>query len=119
MRLSEVLCRTGITARQLRYLVSEGFVPAPVGGRGRTGYGEKHVRAIDRYMSLKRMGISRSSIRILQRAREGVRFPTDSGITLVVPPDLVASGVPVESVLGPIERKVREILRMDDAGNAA
>lgn len=111
MKLPELLRRTGISARQVRYLISEKLIPAPTGGRAHAFYGENHVTAIERYLRLKELGFSPASIKILLNAQSGVPFPMESGITLVVPPDLMASGTPVESLLGPIEKKLRQILQ--------
>lgn len=117
MKLPELLCRTGVSARQVRYLISEKLIPAPTGGRAHAFYGEEHVNAIERYLRLKQLGFSPASIRVLLKARQGVPFPAAEGITLVVPPDLVASGKPVESLLDPIERLLRRIVRQDGDGH--
>ena len=50
-------------------------------------------------------------IRVLLKAREGVPFPVADGITLVVAPDLHASGMEVEPLverLGDLLRKILE-----------
>ena len=114
MKLPELLNRTGISARQVRYLITEKLIPAPTGGRAHAYYGERHVKAIQRYLKLKRLGFSPASIRVLLEARKGVPFPIKGGITLVVPPELVASGKPVERFLVPIKAKLEEILHPEE-----
>ena len=113
MKLPELLARTGISARQVRYLIVEELIPAPTGGRAHASYGEEHVNAIERYLRLKALGFSLASIKVLLSAQRGVPFPVESGITLVVPADLVASGKPLESILGPIEKTLRQILQQE------
>ena len=49
MLLKELIERTGVPERQVRYLISEGFVPPPTGGRAKADYGQDHVAAVTRY----------------------------------------------------------------------
>lgn len=114
MKLPELLERTGITARQVRYLISHQLVPAPTGGRAHAFYGDEHVEAIRRYTRLRRLGFSPASIRVLLQAKQGVPFPVAEGVTLVVPPELVGSGRPVGPLLAAIESRLREIVDQDD-----
>ena len=111
MKLPELLRRTGISARQVRYLITEKLVPPPTGGRAHAFYGENHVKAIRRYLRLKDLGLSPASIRVLLEARKGVPFPVGDGVTLVVAPELVASGKSAEPFVASIERTLRKILR--------
>ena len=53
MHIRELTAETGTTERQVRYLIAEGFVPAPRGGRSNADYGEDHVAAIRRYGRLR------------------------------------------------------------------
>ncbi len=107
MKLKELSDRLGVAPRQVRYMISEGFVPPPTGGRAHADYGDEHVDAIRRYMRLKSLGFPPSAIRVLLRAREGVPFPIGEGVTLVVPPELIGSGTSA----GPLIRKADELLR--------
>ena len=55
---------------------------------------QKSIRtAIGRYVRLKELGFPPAAIRVLLEARTGVPFPVADGITLVVAPDLHASGM--------------------------
>lgn len=117
MKLPELLRRTGTTARQVRYLISEKFIPPPTGGRAHASYGKVHVTAIQRYLKLKRLGFSPASIRVLLQARRGVPFPVRDGVTLVVPPKLVGSGQDVESLLEEIGRILREVVAYEKGGD--
>jgi len=114
MRIRELVARTGITERQLRYLIAEGFVPRPYGGRATAEYGEEHVEAIRRYLRLRELGFPPAAIRLLLKAREGVPIPIADGITLVVDPRLVASGRPVEPLVERLRHALRTLLE-DDA----
>ena len=117
VKLPELLRRTGTTARQVRYLISEKFIPAPTGGRAHASYSDDHVRAIQKYLKLRQLGFSPASIRALLGARQGVPVPTDAGITLIVPAELVGSGRDLEALLGPIRDALRETVTQEEGPN--
>lgn len=106
MHIRELTARTGTTERQVRYLIAEGFVPPPTGGRANADYTEQHVAAITRYARLRELGFPPAAIRLMLEAKEGAPFPVAPGVTLVVSPDLLGAGMPVE----PIIDKARIIL---------
>ena len=111
MNMKQLSECTGLAPRQIRYLIAEGFMPPPTGGRAHADYGEEHRTAIRRYVRLKELGFPPAAIRVLLQARTGVPFPVADGITLVVAPDVHASGTPVEPLverLGDLLRKILE-----------
>jgi DNA-binding transcriptional MerR regulator len=93
--MNELTDLTGIAERQVRYLIAEGFIPPPRGGRANADYGEDHVAAIQRYVRLRDLGFPPAAIKLLLQAREGAPIPVAPGITLVVDPDLIGSGADV------------------------
>ena len=95
MRMNELTDLTGIAERQVRYLIAEGFIPPPRGGRANADYGEDHVAAIQRYVRLRDLGFPPAAIKLLLQAREGAPIPVAPGITLVVDPDVIGSGADV------------------------
>jgi DNA-binding transcriptional MerR regulator len=99
MNIRELTAQLGIADRQVRYLIAEGFVPPPRGGRANADYGEDHVEAIRRYTRLRDLGFPPAAIKLLLQAGEGAPFPVAPGITLVVDPKLLASGTAVEPLL--------------------
>ena len=106
MRLKELIERTGTAERQIRYLISERFVPPPRGGRANADYGEDHVEAVNRYAHLKELGFPPAAIRVLLGATGGIPFPISKGITLVIDPAQLASGADLE----PIIQSTRDVL---------
>ena len=106
MHIRELTARTGTTERQVRYLIAEGFVPSPSGGRANADYGDEHVTAIARYGRLRDLGFPPAAIKLLLQAQEGAPFPVAPGITLVISPDLLGAGTPVE----PVVDRVRTLL---------
>jgi hypothetical protein len=106
LRLKELIERTGTVERQIRYLISEGFVPPPRGGRANAEYGEDHVEAVTRYVRLKELGFPPAAIRLLLGASAGIPFPIAKGITLVVDPAQLVSGADIE----PMIRNTRDVL---------
>ncbi len=110
MKLAELSEQTGVSARQVRYLIAERFIPPPTGGRANARYGDEHIAAIRRYTRLRNLGFSPASIRILLQGRRGVPFPISDGITLVVAPELVASGTPAGPAAAAAEAQLKRIL---------
>lgn len=106
MNIRALTERTGIAERQVRYLIAEGFIPPPRGGRANADYGDDHVEAIGRYGRLRDLGFPPAAIKLLLQARQGAPFPVVPGVTLVVDPQLLASGTPA----GPIAERARQIL---------
>jgi MerR family copper efflux transcriptional regulator len=121
MRMNELTRLTGIAERQVRYLIAEGFIPPPSGGRANADYGEDHVAAIRRYSRLRELGFPPAAIKLLLQAKEGAPIPVAPGITLIVDPAVIGSGADVGPLAERIVTVLNEILRenndLDRAAN--
>lgn len=106
MKIGELAALTGVAERQVRYLIAEGFIPAPRGGRANADYDDEHVAAIGRYTRLRDLGFPPAAIKLLLDAREGVPFPLGPGVTLIVDPALIGSG----SDAGPLINRLATLL---------
>ena len=106
MNIRKLTALTGIPERQIRYLIAEGFMPAPRGGRSNAEYGDDHVAAIRRYMRLRELGFPPAAIKLLLEGGQGVPFPVAPGITLVIDPDLLGSGTDT----GPLIDRLKTLL---------
>jgi DNA-binding transcriptional MerR regulator len=111
MHIREFIARTGIAERQVRYLIAEGFVPPPRGGRANADYGVDHLEAVRRYMRLRDLGFPPAAIKLLLQASEGAPFPVAPGVTLVVDPKLLASGAAVEPLVERIRTLLTDLLK--------
>ena len=111
MHIRELAAHTGVAERQVRYLIAEGFIPPPRGGRANADYGEDHVAAIDRYVRLRDLGFPPAAIKLLLQAREGAPFSVAPGITLVVDPKLLASGAPVQPIIESIQNLLANLFK--------
>ena len=89
MNLRELAVLTGVAERQIRYLIAEGFVAPPNGGRAHADYGDDHVAAIGRYTALRRTGLLPAAIKLLLTNGGSVPFPVAPGIALLIDPALV------------------------------
>jgi DNA-binding transcriptional MerR regulator len=79
----------GETPRQIRFLIAEGFMPPPTGGRARAQYGAEHVEAVRRYRWLRER-FSPAQIKVMMTAAgEGLRLPVAPGIDLLVDLSLI------------------------------
>src|SRR5215468_11834508 len=110
MKIGELAALTGVAERQVRYLIAEGFIPAPHGGRANADYGDDHVAAIIRYTRLRDLGFPPAAIKLLLESREGAPFPVAPGLTLVIDPKLLGSGAPVEPIIDSIRRLLTDLL---------
>src|SRR6266849_1015049 len=111
MKIGELAALTGVAERQVRYLIAEGFIPAPRGGRANADYGDEHVEAIGRYARLRDLGFPPAAIKLLLEARAGAPFPVAPGITLVVDPKLLASGTPVQPIIESIQNLLADLFK--------
>lgn len=121
MTLAELVARlqeeSGLrfTPRHVRFLISSKVCPKPDGGRKFAEYGEEHLKALREYRRLREMDFSLPAIRQLRKAKSGFPRPIVEGISLVIAPERLASGEPVE----PLVEKVREVLTEALAPSAA
>jgi MerR family transcriptional regulator, copper efflux regulator len=111
MHIRELTTRTGIAERQVRYLIAEGFMPGPRGGRANADYGEDHVAAIERYGRLRDLGFPPAAIKLLLQAGTGAPFPVAPGITLLVDPALFGTAPPVKPLVDRLRRLLTDILK--------
>ena len=114
MRIRELMQRTGVTERQVRYLITEGFMPGPSGGRANAAYDDGHVRTIQRYGRLHELGFPPAAIKLLLAARDGTPLPIAPGITLLVSPDIIASGLDPQPLVQQIATVLSQVLERDD-----
>jgi DNA-binding transcriptional MerR regulator len=111
VHIRDLTQRTGIPERQVRYLIAEGFLEPPRGGRANADYGEDHVAAVERYLRLRELGFPPAAIKLLLQSREGAPFPVAPGVTLVVDPNLLASGAAVEPMVDDLRRILTDLFR--------
>ena len=111
MNMRELTRRARVTERQVRYLIAEGFIPAPRGGRANADYGDDHVAAIRRYARLRELGFPPAAIKLLLDAREGAPFVVAPGVTLVVDPNLLGSGTRPGPLIERIAKLLTDLLK--------
>ncbi len=112
--MQELTKVTGCTARQVRYLIAEGFVPPPTGGRANAVYGEVHISAIEQYQYLRTAGFSPASIRLLMEAQTGVPFQIIPGVSLMINANLIAEQVSMDELEEQIKSVLKQIFSKQD-----
>lgn len=106
MDIHELTALVGETPRHIRFLIAEGFMPPPTGGRARAQYGAEHIEAVRRYRWLRER-FSPSQIKVMMSAgSDGLRMPVAPGINLLV--DLSLVGQRLDPVR--IAARVQEML---------
>jgi MerR family copper efflux transcriptional regulator len=111
VNIHELASQTGVAERQIRYLISEGFMPAPRGGRSNADYGDEHVAAVRRYARLRELGFPPAAIRLLLESKQGAPFAVAPGITLVVDPKLIGSGAEIVPLAERITSLLTDLLK--------
>ncbi len=106
MKLRELSSLTGEPERQIRYMIAEGFVPPPEGGRANADYGHDHVAAIRRYSILRRQGLPPQAIKVLLGSGVSAPFTVAPGIVLHIDPGLVGQEVDINE----LEKRIRSVL---------
>ncbi len=111
MNLRELAKLTGTPERQIRYMIAEGFVPPPSGGRALADYGDDHVAAIRRYLSLRQQGFPPQAIKVLIAGGTTAPFPVQPGITLQVDPDLLGQPMDQHALLDRLKELVGAVFK--------
>lgn len=111
MNIRELGDLTGQPERQIRYMIAEGFVPAPRGERAHADYGDDHVAAIRRYTSLRQLGFTPQAIKVLLAGGTAVPFPVHPGITLQVDPQLIGGALDADALVDRVRHAVAELLK--------
>ncbi|MCY4170740.1 MAG: helix-turn-helix domain-containing protein [Bacteroidetes bacterium] len=118
MTMRDLTKLTGYTARQVRYLIAEGFVPPPTGGRANAEYGETHISAIKRYQDLRAAGFSPASIRVLYETHSGVPIEIVQGVSLIINPNLIPDHVSVDELQKHIRSAVTHIFSQQNQSHS-
>jgi ATP-dependent helicase HepA len=75
MNIHDLIALTGTAERQIRYLIAEGFMLPPRGGRSNADYGDDHVAAVRRYAQLRDLGFPPAAIKLLFDGEQVASFP--------------------------------------------
>ena len=105
-----------VSARFVRFLIAEGVIPPPGGGRAHADYGDDHVRGIRRYLRLRELGLSASRTKeiVAGAAAGGIPVPIAPGLTLLIDPEKIAEQPGVDDIAGRIGAAVHLIRPKDD-----
>jgi DNA-binding transcriptional MerR regulator len=80
-----------VSARFVRFLIAEGAMPPPRGGRAHAEYGDDHLRAIRRYLGLRDLGLTatRTKAVVAGASAAPLALPIAPGLTLMIDPNLL------------------------------
>ena len=111
LKIRELTAQAGITARQVRFLIAEGFVPPPTGMTANADYGDEHLAAIHRYQHLHGLGYPPAAIKLLFQTDAAIPIKIAPGITLNVQPSLFGRKLDVDRTLKKISRILSDLLQ--------
>lgn len=105
-----------VTPRFVRFLIAEGVIPAPRGGRANADYGDDHVSGVRRYLHLRDLGLSASRTKeiVAGSAAGGVPIPIAPGLTLIVDQEKITEPACPEKIAAKVAEAVHLIRRKDD-----
>jgi len=102
----------GETPRQIRFLIAEGFIPPPTGGRARAQYGPVHVAAVKRYRWLRERYAPQQIKLMLSASGPGLRLAVLPGVELLLDPALLDERLDAQRIA---ERVHQLLLEMPQA----
>jgi len=108
-----------VTARFVRFLVAEGVIPPPRGGRANADYGEDHLSGIRRYLSLRGLGLSASRVKEIVAGTAGDSVPVQvaPGITLIIDPQKVVRPPNADDILHTL-KQVLDLIAPEEGADA-
>ncbi|WP_018183098.1 MerR family transcriptional regulator [Kaistia granuli] len=105
-----------VTARFVRFLVAEGVIPPPRGGRANADYGADHLNGIRRYLSLRGLGLSAARVKEIVAGAADIGIPVliAPGITLILDPKKLERPLKPEQIAEALKRTLNLIAPEDD-----
>jgi len=99
----------GETPRQVRFLIAEGFMPPPTGGRSRAQYGHEHVEAVRRYRWLREQ-YSPQQIKLLMTTQgPNLRLPVAPGVELLLDLSLTGPNLNPAGIADRVQRLLADL----------
>ena len=110
--LIEAAGREQVTPRFVRFLIAEGVLDPPLGGRARAEYGAAHLRGIVNYLRLRELGFSLTQVKQIVRAERGETVPVTlaPGLSLHVDLARLDPGLSAREAAGRAYRVLSDIL---------
>jgi MerR family copper efflux transcriptional regulator len=113
LKIHELTVQSGITARQIRFLIAEGFVPPPTGATANADYGHEHLAAIRRYQHLHGLGYPPAAVKLLLQTDAAIPIRIVPGITLNIQPSILQKRMDVNRVMEKIFRILSDLFPPD------
>lgn len=108
MNREELEAETGVSARNIRYLITEGILPPPEGPARAAQYSEEHLRILRIYTEAKAEGIS--SLDVIRRRIGGGDSRSTvlvvPGIELTIEPGVVPEEATLEDIMAALRNAV-------------
>jgi MerR family transcriptional regulator, copper efflux regulator len=112
---AELCALTGRAPRELRFLISEGFVPPPDGSRRTPDYGEAHATAVSQYFELREGGLMPAQIKALMSQNQMVgrkiwcQLETIPGLDVKVEQSILAGPDAEKIILAAVRAAVKKL----------
>jgi hypothetical protein len=105
-----------VNPRFVRFLIAEGAIPGPSGGRANAEYEERHADGIRRYLSMRDLGLSaeRTKEIVAGFVAGEIPVPIAPGLTLLIHPSRLSQVPNTKAVAAEITRAIQLIKGKDD-----
>jgi len=100
-----------VTPRFVRFLIAEGAIHGPSGGRANAEYGEDHVQGIRRYLRMRDLGLSaeRTKEIVAGAWTAEIPVPIAPGLTLLIHPSKLEEPISKKAIAIEIAKAVQLI----------
>lgn len=121
MNKEDLESATGVSARNVRYLVSEGILPPPEGNGRSARYTAEHLRILRIYSEAKAEGVS--SLEVIRRrvaAEQPIQGPQAGmaiqrqvmdGLAVLIDPDKL-TGIAMDDILAAVRRSIETAINV-------
>lgn len=111
MTLQELSDALGVPPRQIRFMITEGCVPAAMAtGRAADAYNEKHLMAGRRYIAMHKLGIKPAAIKVLMAFGEALPIFQGFGLELRIDPSVDPETIDPDEAIDALSQALREHL---------
>jgi DNA-binding transcriptional MerR regulator len=119
VKLTDLVRRFGddehVKPRLVRFLITEGIIDPPRGGRANADYGEDHVEGIRRYLRLRDWGFSLTMVRDIARGvcEDVIPVEVIPGVTLQIDPSKLDGTLEANEIAGRIAEIIEKFIRKE------
>ena len=111
MTLQELSDALGVPPRQIRFMITEGCLPAAMTtGRAADAYDEEHLAAGRRYIALHKLGMKPAAIKVLMAFGEALPIFQGLGLELRIDPSVDPKTINIDEAIEALSQALHDHL---------